>query len=324
MMYWLPLIQSGPRPRGAVGIAGGSQWFTAVRRLKRGEVDEVLPADATPADILVRISSPRAPLAGLGLEQPRIMGILNTTPDSFSDGGRVLDIDGMASACDILDIGGESTRPGAEVVPEEEEVARIMPALRTAMSTGRLVSVDTRKTGVARAALAAGAQIVNDVSALGYDGGMTALLAETGAPVIIMHAQGSPETMQDAPRYDDVLLDVYDWLEERLRGAEAAGIPRERVVVDPGIGFGKTVEHNLRLLAGLGLFHGLGCAVLLGTSRKRFIGNLTGVTQPRDRFPGSIATALAGVARGVQLLRVHDGAATRQALMMWQAVNEAG
>lgn len=322
-MYWLPMIQSGARPVGAVGVAGGRLWFTSVRRLDRDGGDDFLPADAAPADVLARISAPRAPLAGVCLDTPRIMGILNATPDSFSDGGQPLDIEAMAAACDILDIGGESTRPGAEVVPEDEEVLRVLPVLRSAVSTGRPVSVDTRKTGVARAALDAGAWIINDVSALEYDGKMAALLAETGAPVIIMHAQGSPETMQDAPAYDDVLFDVYDWLEERLCRAEAAGIPRERIVVDPGIGFGKTVEHNLRLLAGLGLFHGLGCAILLGTSRKRFIGSLAGVTQPGDRFPGSIATALAGVARGVQLLRVHDGAATRQALTMWQAVNEA-
>jgi dihydropteroate synthase len=251
------------------------------------------------------------------------MGILNVTPDSFSDGGLALDIEGMAEDVDILDVGGESTRPGAIEVPEHEELARAIPVVRAAVATGRAVSIDTRKAGVARAALAAGASIVNDVSALRFDPAMAGVVAASGAPVVLMHAKGNPDTMQLDPRYEDVLLDVYDWLEARVRLAEVAGIARERIVIDPGIGFGKSVEHNLTLIRGLAMFHALGCPVMLGASRKGFIGRLTGVTQARDRLAGSIAVALAGLAAGVHILRVHDTNAMRHAVTMWTAVNEA-
>ena len=173
----------------------------------------------------------------------------------------------------------------------------------------------------AAAALDAGAQVVNDVAALTFDPALGPLVAARGAPVILMHHQGTPETMQADPRYDDVLLDVYDWLAERLAAAQAAGIPRERIALDPGIGFGKTVQHNLALLRGLSLFHGLGCPILLGASRKRFIGSIGGGAEAQARMPGSVAVALAGVAQGVQMIRVHDVPETRQALLLWQAVN---
>ncbi len=219
---------------------------------------------------------------------------------------------------DILDIGGESTRPGAAEVPEAQELDRVLPVLRGLADIAPL-SIDTRKAAVARAAVAAGAALVNDVSALNYDAGMAATVAELGVPVCLMHHQGDPATMQLAPAYDDVLLDVYDWLAERLAAAEAAGIPRARIALDPGIGFGKTAEHNLVLLRGLSLFHGLGCALVLGTSRKRFIGTMTDTPVARERVHGSVATALAGIAQGVQIVRVHDSLATRQALTLWQA-----
>ncbi|MBE0552430.1 MAG: dihydropteroate synthase, partial [Rhodobacteraceae bacterium] len=274
---------------------------------------------------------PRPGFGGLAMDRPRIMGILNVTPDSFSDGGlflrpeaAVMQARKMAAGADILDVGGESTRPGAAEVAAEEEIARTAPVI-AALRAGGLdlpVSIDTRKAGVARAAFAAGATILNDVTALGFDPAMAATAAELAAPVILMHSIATPETMQDDPQYDDVLLDVYDALAERLAVAEAAGIPRARLAVDPGIGFGKTLAHNLTLLARLSLFHGLGVPVLLGASRKRFIGTLSGEAEAARRMPGSLAVALAGVAQGMQMIRVHDVAETRQALSLWQAVTE--
>jgi dihydropteroate synthase len=280
--------------------------------------------------VLHRLTAPRAAFARLSMDRPRLMGILNVTPDSFSDGGKFLGAEAavaqaaaMADEAEIIDIGGESTRPGAAEVTVEEEIARTVPVIR-ALREGRFtapISIDTRKAPVAAAGLQAGATIVNDVSAFDFDPSLGPLVAGAGAPVVLMHAQGVPETMQDNPLYADVLLDVYDALAQRLARAEALGIDRARIMLDPGIGFGKTQAHNLALLRGLSLFHGLGCPILLGTSRKRFIGTIGGASNPQDRAPGSIATALAGVAQGVQVLRVHDVAETRQALRIWQALN---
>lgn len=330
MIYWRPLVQSGAaRPKGAVPLAGGALWFSSVERLERGRAGEVVPAHEAGA-ALDALAAPRAGFAGLSMAAPRIMGILNVTPDSFSDGGRFLaagdalaQARAMAAGADILDIGGESTRPGAEPVALEEEIARTAPVIAALRAGGMEtpISIDTRKTAVAAAALEAGAQVVNDVAALTYDPALGPLAAARGAPVILMHHQGTPETMQADPRYDDVLLDVYDWLAERLAAALALGIPRDRIALDPGIGFGKTVQHNLALLRGLSLFHGLGCPVLLGASRKRFIGSIGGGAEAQARMPGSVAVALAGVAQGVQMIRVHDVAETRQALLLWQAIN---
>ncbi|MGL6210937.1 MAG: dihydropteroate synthase, partial [Paracoccaceae bacterium] len=230
----------------------------------------------------------------------------------------------MAAGADILDIGGESTRPGAVEVAIDEEIARTAPVI-AALRAGGLdcpISIDTRKAGVAKAALAAGAGIVNDVSAMGFDAGMSGAVAASAAPVILMHAQGDPATMQADPQYDDVLLDVFDFLAGRVAAAEAAGIPRDRIAVDPGIGFGKSLQHNLTLLNRLSLFHDLGLPVLLGASRKRFIGTIGAEAEAARRMPGSLAVALAGVAQGMQMIRVHDVAETRQALSLWQAVTK--
>jgi len=303
-------------------------WFTHVEVLERGRAPVIVPLAETDAATRLRLTAPRA-FGGLALDRPRIMGILNVTPDSFSDGGlflrpqaALMQARQMASGADILDIGGESTRPGAVEVAVDEEIARTAPviaALRAAGLDGA-ISVDTRKAAVAQAALAAGAGIVNDVSAMGFDAGMAATVAASGAPVILMHAQGDPATMQADPQYDDVLLDVFDFLAARVAVAEAAGIPRDQIAVDPGIGFGKTLQHNLTLLSRLSLFHDLGLPVLLGASRKRFIGTIGAETEAARRMPGSLAVALAGVAQGMQMIRVHDVAETRQALRLWQAV----
>lgn len=330
MDYFRPIAMTdAARPAGAVTLAGGWCWFDRVEVLSRQSAPRLIAAQDCPADVLARLTAPRAAFAGLTLDRPRLMGILNVTPDSFSDGGRFLAPDAalaqaraMAEAAEILDIGGESTRPGAAEVDVAEEIRRTAPVI-AALRAGGLqtaISIDTRKAPVAEAALAAGAGIVNDVAALGFDPALGPLVAKAAAPVILMHAQGTPATMQADPRYDDVLLDVYDALAAHVAAAVALGIAADRIVVDPGIGFGKTIAHNLALIRGLSLFHGLGCPVLLGASRKRFIGSISGADAAGDRMPGSVAVALAGVAQGVQITRVHDVAETRQALRLWQAV----
>lgn len=331
MEYFRPIAMTDPaRPAGAVALAGGWCWFDRVEVLSRAAPSRLITASEVPAPVLHRMTAPRPAFAGLGLDQPRLMGILNVTPDSFSDGGRFLGPDAaiaqaraMAGAAEIIDIGGESTRPGAVEVPVEEEIARTAPVIRALRAGGLTapISIDTRKAPVAEAALSAGATLVNDVSAFDFDPELGPLVARVGAPVVLMHAQGVPATMQDDPRYGDVLLDVYDALAARLARAEALGIARDRIVLDPGIGFGKTQGHNLALLRGLSLLHGLGCPILLGTSRKRFIGAIGRASAPEARAPGSIATALSGVAQGAQILRVHDVAQTRQALRLWQSLN---
>lgn len=331
MEYYRPIAMTDPaRPSGALTLAGGWCWFDRVEVLSRAAPGRIISASDVPAPVLHRLTAPRAPFAGLTMERPRLMGILNVTPDSFSDGGRFLGADAavaqasaMAEGAEIIDIGGESTRPGAVEVPVAEEIIRTVPVIR-ALREGGLsapISIDTRKAPVAEAALQAGATIVNDVSAFDFDPSLGPLVAQSGAPVVLMHAQGVPATMQDDPSYGDVLLDVFDALAVRLARAEALGIDRTRIVLDPGIGFGKTQAHNLALLRGLSLFHGLGCPILLGTSRKRFIGSIGGAEVPERRAPGSIATALGGFAQGVQITRVHDVAETRQALRLWQALN---
>jgi dihydropteroate synthase len=329
MTYFRPIVRWGtPRPEGALPLAGGPAWFAEAEYLSRGAPPRLVPAADLPEEWRVALTRPRAPLAGLSLDRPRIMGILNVTPDSFSDGGEhfvaeaaVERARAMAAAgANLLDVGGESTRPGSRPLSEADEIARVAPVLSALPSLGLPVSIDTRKAAVARAAAEAGAVIVNDVSALTFDPALAGFCAEAGLPVILMHAQGDPETMQDDPRYDDVLLDVFDALAARIAAAEAAGIPRDRIVADPGIGFGKTVAHNLALIRGIALFHGLGVPVMLGASRKGFIGRISGAPGGAARAPGSIAVALRAVAEGVQLLRVHDVAETAQALALWRAV----
>jgi len=280
-------------------------------------------------DLLARLTQARDPIVGLSMSKPRVMGIVNVTPDSFSDGGQITGPETALSAAremvkagvDILDIGGESTRPGAATVSVEDEIARVAPAianLSEMLSTP--ISIDTRKAPVARAAISAGAGLINDVSGFTYDPDLADVAKAQGVPICVMHAQGTPETMQVNPVYSDVLLDVYEDLSHKVDALEAGGIPRNRIVIDPGIGFGKTVAHNLRLLQNISLFHSLGCAILLGVSRKRFIGDIGQVPVARDRVAGSIAVGLSALAQGVQLLRVHDVAETAQAVRLWRAV----
>lgn len=264
----------------------------------------------------------------LRLDRPRVMGIVNVTPDSFSDGGEHATTDAAVAhglklageGADILDVGGESTRPGADEVPLEEELRRVLPVIeRLVAETGLPVSVDTSRPEVMRAAVAAGAGMVNDVYALRREGALDAA-AELGVPVVLMHMLGQPRSMQDDPRYDDVVADVHRFLAERIFAAEMAGIDRKRIVVDPGFGFGKTRNHNLALLARLQQFTELGVPVLAGLSRKRTIGALTGRDDPRERVHGSVAAHLVAAQRGAMLLRTHDVAATVDALAVWNAV----
>ncbi|MCV2887085.1 dihydropteroate synthase [Ruegeria aquimaris] len=328
--YFRPLVQQGTaRPRGAVPLGGGTLWFTHAERLCRDGTSEVVPAGDVPAGVLDRLTGARDAIAGLEMSRPHLMGILNVTPDSFSDGGRHYAVTDAVQAAlamaaqdvSLLDIGGESTRPGATEVPVDEEIRRIEPVIEAIRAeTGTAISIDTRKAAVAEAALAAGASLVNDVSGFTFDAGLAPLCAETSTPVCIMHAQGDPATMQQDPHYDNVLLDVYDFLSTQVDRLVAAGLSRGQIVIDPGIGFGKTQAHNLTLLRNLSLFHGIGCPILLGVSRKRFIGTIGKEPLAEARAPGSISVGLSGLAQGVQILRVHDVAETAQALRLWAAV----
>ena len=326
----------------ALPLAGGTLAFTAAEMIEgtpRKAKKRLFPAkdlaasrDAGLAELLEQVTAKRPPFAGLRLEWPLLMGVVNVTPDSFSDGGlydtkeeAITHAATLARAgAAIVDIGGESTRPGSDAVEMSDELSRVIPVIEGLKGFSAAISIDTRKASVARAAAKAGAAIFNDVSALTYDVGGLKAAAETGMSVVLMHAKGEPKTMQDDPRYDDVVLEVYDYLEERVKAASAAGIGLEKIAVDPGIGFGKTIAHNLALMANLSLFHGLGVPILVGASRKRFIGEVSQKHEPRLREPGSHAAAIAAASQGVQMLRVHDVAGTAQALEVWRLAVTGG
>lgn len=269
--------------------------------------------------------------AGLLLDRPRVMGIINTTPDSFSDGGEASTLKTavtrgeamLAAGADILDVGGESTRPGAEPVPVAVETARVIPVVAALATRGALVSIDTRHAPVMAAAIAAGARIVNDVTALTGDPRALPLVARSGVAVVLMHMRGDPRTMQDDPHYEDVVADVRDWLARRVAACRTAGIDLERIAVDPGIGFGKTATHNLQILARLDAYATFRCALLIGVSRKSFIGRVCRNEAPKARLPGSLAAGLAALRGGASILRVHDVAETRQAISVWEAIAAA-
>ncbi len=274
----------------------------------------------------------RFPPTSLPVTLPCVMGIVNVTPDSFSDGGLYADTESAvarglllaAEGAAIIDVGGESTRPGSEAVAVGDELARVVPAIEgLAAASQALISIDTTKAAVARAALDAGAGLVNDVTALRGDPAMAALVAERGCPVCLMHMLGEPRTMQEDPRYDDVVGEVIAFLERRLTDALAAGVREEQVLLDPGIGFGKTLDHNLLLLRHLDRIAALGRPVVLGASRKRFIGALLGAA-PLERAYGTVATTVLGVAAGAAVIRVHDVRANLEALRVTQAILDAG
>ena len=352
------------RPTGLVGGAAGAAMvaagtgrrlgegnlvFGAVEAFLHGEqavtvavatldaVADWAAAEGAPAAQLVpallnRLATRPAPFAGLTFERPRIMGVVNVTPDSFhaesafGDTQAAIDhgIALAAAGAGIVDVGGESSRPGAEPIPVTAELDRVIPVVRGLASAGIATSVDTRRAAVMAQAIAAGARVVNDITALSGDADSLAVVAGSDASVVLMHMQGASETMQDAPHYDHAPYEVYRALEARIIACQAAGIPAARIAVDPGIGFGKTVAHNMQIIDGLALFHGLGCAVMAGASRKSFIGRLDPGADSGMRLPGSIAATVLAAGQGVQLHRGHDVAEARQALAVWHAATGAG
>jgi dihydropteroate synthase len=326
-------------------LAGGLNWFAAVELLEvdgdRRVATELVSVegiedrfDDDMAGQWRALTAPRAPLhlgeRTIRLDQPQVMGVLNVTPDSFSDGGQYADAaaaaeagaDMAAQGAAIVDVGGESTRPGAKAVWEGDEIERIVPVVRQLAQGGAAVSVDTRKADVMTAAIEAGARMINDVSALTYDGRSAGVIAASDVPVVLMHHKGAPETMQEDPRYDDVLVEVYHWLEARIAAAADAGIARERILIDPGFGFGKNVAHNLELMNGLALLHSLGQPLVVGASRKRTIGALSNEAPADKRVGGSIAFALKAAEQGAQIVRVHDVFETVQALRIWRGLRD--
>ncbi|MHB8605503.1 MAG: dihydropteroate synthase [Thermoplasmatota archaeon] len=269
----------------------------------------------------------------LSLERVLVMGIVNVTPDSFSDGGEHATLESavahakrlVAEGANLLDVGGESTRPGAPVVPAEEEKRRVVPVIAAlARDVDVPLSVDTMKADVARAALVAGAHVVNDVTAGTHDAEMLDVVGRAEAGLVLMHMQGTPRTMQLEPRYADVVAEVRDYLQARATAAYEAGVPRLGIAVDPGIGFGKTLEHNLELLRNLRAFGRLGFPVLVGVSRKSFVGRLTGADAPKDRLEGTLAATSLAVANGANVIRTHDVAATKRAIAVAEAIAKGG
>lgn len=317
----------------ALPLQGGHLAFPLARLLEDGAARGVVAVSAVPEDwqdLLPALTRRPAPFAGIeprGPGLPLVMGIVNVTPDSFSDGGETAEVAAaiarghamLEAGADILDIGGESTRPGAEPVTAEAEIRRILPVVRD-LARAAPVSVDTRHAATMRAALEAGAEIVNDVTALRHDGAALGVVRAAAAPVVLMHMPGTdPRTMQAAAHYADPVLEVARFLRDRVETLVRLGIPRARLAIDPGIGFGKTMDHNLALLERLPLLAGLGCPVLVGLSRKRFLGRLTGIEAAGQRMVPSVAGALFAASRGAAILRVHDVAETVQALAVWRA-----
>jgi dihydropteroate synthase len=310
-------------------LAGGGAAYTLARLIDGAEAHLVVAADVPGewVELAERLAAAPPDWAGLGAA-PVVMGILNITPDSFSDGGDHIDPARaiaaghamVAAGAGLLDVGGESTRPGSAPVTPAEEQARILPVIRGLSDAGVPISVDTRYAATMAAALDAGAHIVNDVSALVHDPAAAGLVAARAAPVVLMHMRGTPATMGSLATYDDVAVEVTQELAERVATAEAAGIPRARIVVDPGIGFAKRVHHNLEMLHRLPLLLNLGCRVLIGASRKSFISGVVDVLAPKQRIPGSLAAALFALSHGATVLRVHDVAETVQAVRIWQAL----
>ena len=342
MPTWIrPVVGVGD---GGTVLAGGwirAQQFDVVTRDEDGQhlitrmsedaiVDHADDRNKAAA-MLENLYKPRADFAGLEMAKPHLMGVINTTPDSFSDGGAHLApataiASGMAmwqAGASVIDIGGESTRPGAAPITRNQELARVLPPITGLARQNIRLSIDTRHAEVMTRACAAGAAIINDVEALRRDGALDAAAA-SGAPVIIMHMQGQPETMQDEPHYEFAPVDIYQFLEERIDAAVAAGIAKSHIAVDPGFGFGKTVAHNLQILNWLSLFHGLGVPILFGASRKSTIAKLSKDEPADQRLAGSLALAMAAYRQGAQLLRVHDVGETAQALAVEQALLQAG
>lgn len=346
-------VESPQRYEGeSLRLAGTMLWFSQIEYITRdiistqrqvvpvGQWDAfvaALPQSARErcALLLDRITSPRAALQ-LGarmvrLDQPHVMAVINATPDSFSDGGKNVDPEIAAEAAvamlsagaAIIDIGGESTRPGAPLVWEGDELNRVAPLIRRLAETGAAISIDTRKAFVMEGALQAGAMMINDISALLYDDRAVEVARKSKVPVVLMHAPSQSSDPHKNGNYDDVVYDVFDWLEQRVSEVEAAGLARETILVDPGIGFGKTLSDNLAIINNLAIYHGLGCALLFGASRKRLIGALSNEVGATDRLGGSIFLAMKAVEQGAHIVRVHDAAETVQAIHVWRGLRDA-
>ncbi|MGB0843306.1 MAG: dihydropteroate synthase [Alphaproteobacteria bacterium] len=322
-------------------LAGGWRRFLNLRATMRNVNGDVKSSVLSVADLqpllnlpqvsalFEKLTQPRADFGGLTMAEPHLMGIVNVTPDSFSDGG-----DNFAAAtainqakamvsdgASILDIGGESTRPGADVVSVSEEIKRVAPVIEGLRGINAEISIDTRNPETMREAVSAGADFINDVTALEHSPASLETAVNCAKPVFLMHMKGQPKNMQNAPAYSHVVLDVYDYLESRLEACEAAGLTRSQIGTDVGIGFGKTLKHNTDLLANLSLFHGLGAPILLGASRKSFIDKVVGETTPKQRLPGSLVALLQGLEQGVQMTRVHDVGESCQAMRVWQVIH---
>ncbi|MGX7951998.1 dihydropteroate synthase [Tsuneonella sp. HG249] len=356
-LYIMPIgLAASPQSEGgdAVRLAGGLVYahrFAALVRREGCVVERYRFTSETAAETFARLSAELGaeaeaqwgalrtahPPLQLGertirLDQPQVVGILNVTPDSFSDGGKFLEKpeEGAAHAAAMLeagaalvDIGGESTRPGAAAVWEEDEIARVVPAVEYCAKMGAAISIDTRRAAVMNAALDAGAHMANDVSALRHDPNMVDLVTARACPVVLMHAPGSGEDLHAGGDYDSVVFDVFDWLAARRDEALAAGVAREKIVLDPGIGFGKSLADNLALINSLALFHALGQPLMFGASRKRMIGALSNEAAAHERLGGSVALAVKAMDAGIQLVRVHDVAETVQARNVWRGLRDA-
>lgn len=333
-------------------LAGGMLWFTQVEVIDKtgsAPVRQLVEVrawaafvDALPTGkqarcnlLFGRMTGPRAALQMgeriIRLDQPQVMAIINMTPDSFSDGGKNADVEAAAAAAvamagagaAIVDVGGESTRPGAALIWEGDEIKRVEPLIQRLASSGTAVSIDTRKAAVMEAAVNAGAGMINDISALLYDDQAVDVAKAKGVPVVLMHAPSQSSDPHQGGDYGDVVTDVFDWLEARVDAVEAAGISRDKIVVDPGIGFGKSLADNLAIVNNLAIYHGLGCAILFGASRKRMIGALSNESPVEARLGGSVFLAMKAVEQGAHILRVHDVPETVQAVQVWRGLRDA-
>ena len=317
-VYYEPVLQPLTQMTDPLRFQNSNLGFEYLNIHERGRAPEMIHIMDCDEDVFeVFTNTPQ-----LTKERSRfVMGIVNVTPDSFSDGGQFFDHEAavrhaqalVIAGADILDFGAESTRPGSDTVPAHEELRRLEAVLEMLEDFGVPTSIDTRKSAVADAAIASGVAMINDVSAGTFDPELLEIVAQSGVNICLMHAQGDPKTMQDEPEYDDVLLDIFDFLKARVEFAESLGIERSRIVLDPGIGFGKTLEHNLRILKHVAIYHALGCPLLVGASRKRLISAIS-PSEPEERLGGSLSIALDLARKGVQFIRVHDVLETAQAL----------
>ena len=329
--YFKPIVRTGsPRSKNSIFLAETKYWISEAEEIKFGEPTKLISINDVPDWWKKRWLKKRSDILGMEFGFPKLMGILNVTPDSFSDGGQHVKLD-MAlnrakfmeqNGVDIIDVGGESTRPGALTVPILEEIKRIEPVIKGIAAKSKIpISIDTRKSEVASAAHRAGACMVNDVSGFTFDPDLLFYCSKCKLPVCVMHMQGSPENMQTNPKYENILIEVFDFLENQIAMLVQAGVSKDRIIADVGIGFGKNLKHNLTLIKNISLFHGLGVPLLLGVSRKSIISNVAKVEKLSDRVYGSVSLAISALGQGVQLFRVHDVAETKQAFDLWVAVN---